>query len=168
MRRLALVVIGLLLACSWSTLHAGAPVARDTQNTGPRVSLVAFEGSPVALTSARVISTQDPAVVAFTTRNTSDRVVTDYTARVFVYRSNGRALGFRSVRVSPTPTMQPGTVWAEAMSLPSMGDLSAAQAALVIVTVTAVDSGDVAWRAPSNYLNRVKDEAAQVTGPALK
>jgi hypothetical protein len=76
------------------------------------VSLVAFDGSPVTLKSARVISTQNPAVVAFTTRNTSQRVVTDYTARVFVYRANGRALGFKSARVIPMP---PGSVWAEAM-----------------------------------------------------
>lgn len=168
MRRFAIAVTSLVVACSWSALHAGASVARDTNDTGPRVSLVAFDGSPVTLTSARVISTKDPAVVAFTTRNTSDRAVTDYTARVFVYRSNGRALGFKSARVRPTPTLQPGSVWAEAMSLASMGDLDAAQAAVVIVTVTAVDAADVAWQAPSNYLDRVRSHAAQLTGPALK
>src|ERR671912_2502695 len=80
-----------------------------------QIAVVSYPDSPLTITARRILSTSNPAAVAFAVANVTNRVIDDYDVRVYVYRANGGPTGSKSTR--QRPTIQPGTDHANLVSL---------------------------------------------------
>lgn len=161
MRKLIAFATAVVLSTGTARLVA-VPRASSAEAFNQQVVSVALEGAPLRL-SARVVSTARPAGVAFEAENTTNRVITDYGVRVYIYRHNGRALGF--VTKHETEMLQPGGTHA---SIVSMSEMSIPPDAVVVITPTLVRFMDDSprWLAPDRAQDLVKAEAARLTASA--
>ena len=157
MRKFALLMLALLTTCFTALVVASSAPTDAVQTLAQRVSVIAFEGAPLKL-SARVVSAANPAGIAFVATNQSHSVVTDYSVRVYVFRSNGRARGFTTTHETPY-TLQPG---ASHSAITTLGNIALAADGVVIVQLTtaAFDTGP-RWMAPRDAVERVKSGVAQ-------
>jgi hypothetical protein len=162
MRRFATVCVGLVVACV-GALGASRSVPLSAQGLDTQIAIVEFDRAPVKISNARVVSNSGPAAVAFEATNLGpDATITEYAVKATVYQANGRARG--AFQRAVWPGLAPG---AKRGAVISLGDLSLESDSLVLINLQMArpDTGD-RWWAPADSVDRVKSEAARLTGVA--
>jgi beta-lactamase regulating signal transducer with metallopeptidase domain len=138
---------------------AGSLSARDVQYP---VSVTAFEDLGLKITGARIVTEANTAAVEFEATNVTNRSITDYSVRVYVYRSNVRPTGFRGVQFRDP--LDPGT---RQTALVPLRELTLEPGSIVLMAVSMMSFEDgVRWREPVDAVERVKLEAARLAGRA--
>jgi hypothetical protein len=118
----------------------------------------------VRLTDVHVVRTTSAAVVTWSVHSLSSRLLTGYGARVYVFRANGGARGFRTVHLKAN--LAPGAHRADTATLELTGAETGLEpgAVIVLAPTTVLFERDPPWREPGDAVQRAKQEVLRIVG----
>lgn len=165
MRRFALIATALVVSSCGALFATLLMPPVTAQELGHRVSVVNFDGAPIQISNGRVVSSSKPAGVAVQVLNASNRPIAEYSVRTYVFRANGRPLGFwRST--DRHGVIKPGVSTAFLINLRDVV-LEPDSVLVFALEGTLTDDDRTRWMAPDDSVARAKAAAAQLTGIAV-